>query len=131
MKHIFYFLLATLTLAGCMNSAENKNEDNEGASGKRNVSTRDRSITKANSYSGLFLDSASLGDFIAGNHVADSTANRMISFYTPRNYQYAWFTGDGFTEEAQSFWNLFDHYLTYSGDTSLANKPLEKQMNRL
>jgi murein L,D-transpeptidase YcbB/YkuD len=55
----------------------------------------------------------------------------MISFYNARNYQYAWFTSDGFTEEAQAFWNLFDHYHTYSGDTSITNKTLEKQMNRL
>jgi L,D-transpeptidase YcbB len=132
MKYTLYFLLVTLALAGCLNSAENKNEESEtGPNAPRNISSRDYSITKANSYSDLFLDSASLDDFIARHHVADSTANRMISFYNARNYQYAWFTSEGFTEEAQGFWNLFDHYLTYSGDTSLANKTLEKQMSRL
>jgi murein L,D-transpeptidase YcbB/YkuD len=132
MKYTLYFLLVTLALAGCLNSAENKNEESEtGPNAPRNISSRDYSITKANSYSDLFMDSASLDDFIARHHVPDSTASRMISFYNARNYQYAWFTSDGFTEEAQAFWNLFDHYLTYSGDTSLANKTLEKQMSRL
>src|SRR5690348_7713505 len=119
MKHLFYFLLVTLVLSGCLNSAENKTEEKEGGpNAPKNISSRDFSITKANSYSDLFLDSASLDDFIARHHVPDSVASRMISFYNTRNYQYAWFNSDGFTEEAQAFWNLFDHYLTTSGDTS-------------
>jgi len=131
MKHILYSFLATLVLSGCLNSADNQSEESGGSDKPRNISTRDRTITKANSYSDLFLDSLSLDDFIARHNVPDSLSNRMISFYNARNYQFAWFTTDGFTEEAQGFWNLFDHYLTYSGDTTLANKTLEKQMGHL
>lgn len=131
MKHIFYFLLVTLVLAGCLNSAENKTEENSSPEKNKSISSRNYSITKANSYSDLFFDSSSLDDFIARHHVPDTLANRMISFYNTRNYQYAWFNSDGFTEEAQAFWNLFDHYHTYSGDTSMVNKTLEKQMDRL
>jgi murein L,D-transpeptidase YcbB/YkuD len=133
MRYIFYLLLTTLILAGCGNNAEKNNKEDNAVepNAAKNISSRDYSITKANSYSDLFLDSASLDDFIARHHVADSVANRMISFYNTRNYQYAWFNSDGFTEEAQAFWNLFDHYLTTSGDTLLVNKTLEKQMNRL
>jgi murein L,D-transpeptidase YcbB/YkuD len=133
MKHIMYLILITSLLTGCLNSAEN--EEGGGSEGgtarPKNISSRDRSITKANSYSDLFFDSSLLGNYIARNKLSDSIANRMISFYNARNYQFAWFNSDGFTEEAQAFWNMFDHYLTYSGDTSLKNKPLEKQMNRL
>jgi murein L,D-transpeptidase YcbB/YkuD len=133
MKHIFYLLMGTVLLAGCLNNSENTNEgsDAEGGSAKKNISKRDITITKANSYSDLFFDSASLAEYLTSNQIPDSIGNRMISFYNARNYQFAWFTSDGFTEEAQAFWNLFDHYLTYSGDTTLKNKPLEKNMNRM
>jgi L,D-transpeptidase YcbB len=132
MKHIIYVSLITILLSGCLNNAGDHNEESGGeAAQPKNISSRDRSITKANSYSDLFFDSSLLRNYIARNKLSDSIANRMISFYNARNYQFAWFTSDGFTEEAQAFWNLFDHYLTYSGDTSLRNKPLEKQMNRL
>lgn len=136
MKHILYVLSLTLLLTGCLNSAEhNKSEatggTNESAAQPKNITSRDHSITKANSYSDLFFDTSLLRNYIAKNKLSDSITNRMVSFYNARNYQFAWFNSDGFTEEAQAFWNMFDHYLTYSGDTSLRNKPLEKQMNRL
>jgi L,D-transpeptidase YcbB len=132
MKYIFYLLLGTVLLAGCLNSGEHtEGEESEGPAQPKNISSRDNSISKTNSYSNLFFDSAALGDYLASNKVPDSISNRIISFYNARNYQFAWFTRDGFTEEAQGFWNLFDHYLTYSGDTTLKNKPLEKRMNRL
>lgn len=134
MKYIFYISLAAMLLAGCLNSADNENGEggeNGGKAKSKNISSRDHSITKENSYSDLFLDSAALVEYIARDKVPDSVARRMISFYNARNYQFAWFTSEGFTEEAQAFWNLFDHYVTYSGDTSLQNKPLEKRMNRL
>jgi murein L,D-transpeptidase YcbB/YkuD len=132
MKHIMYLSLIALLFTGCLNSAENEEGGESGGTAKpKNISSRDLSITKANSYSDLFFDSSLLVNYIARNKLPDSIANRMISFYNARNYQFAWFNSDGFTEEAQAFWNLFDHYLTYSGDTSLRNKPLEKQMNRL
>jgi murein L,D-transpeptidase YcbB/YkuD len=132
MKHILHLLLGTVLLAGCLNNNEEKKGEESGdPAQKKNISSRDHSITKTNSYSNLFFDSASLGDYLTSNKVPDSIGNRIVSFYNARNYQFAWFTRDGFTEDAQAFWNLFDHYLTYSGDTTLKNKPLEKRMNRL
>jgi len=134
MKYIFNIALAAMLMAGCLNSADNENDEGGESGAKvksKNISSRDYSVTKANSYSDLFLDSTALTDFIRRDKVPDSVARRMISFYNARNYQFAWFNSEGFTEEAQAFWNLFDHYLTYSGDTSSRNKPLEKQMNRL
>lgn len=131
MKHIFYLLMGTVLLAACGESEGTKSEENGDPAQKKNITKRDISITKTNSYSNLFFDSASLGDYLASNKVPDTIGNRIVSFYNARNYQYAWFTSDGFTEEAQAFWNQFDHYLTYSGDTTLKNKTLEKRMNRL
>jgi len=137
MRTISAFIVIITLFTACLNSAENKNEsssENEGgtaAARAKNISRRDYSITKENSYSDLFFDSTALEDFISRNHIADSIGNRMRSFYNTRNYQYAWFNSDGFTEEALSFWNLFDHYMSVNDDTTLANKALEKQMNHL
>lgn len=131
MKHILYLLLGAVLLAGCLNNEEGESEVSGDSIQKKNISTRDNSISKTNSYSDLFFDSASLGEYLASKKIPDSIGNRIVSFYNARNYQFAWFTSDGFTEEAQAFWNLFDHHLTYSGDTTLKNKPLEKRMNRL
>ena len=69
-------------------------------------------------------------NFITQNNIPDSVARRMRSFYNTRNYQYAWFSSNGLTEQALGFWNL-RNYATYSGDTSLKNKTLEKKMNAL
>jgi hypothetical protein len=55
----------------------------------------------------------------------------MRSFYNTRNYQFAWFSSDGVTEQGRSFWNLHEYYTTYSGDTSLMIKSLKKRMNYL
>jgi murein L,D-transpeptidase YcbB/YkuD len=132
MKHLFYLVLISWLISGCLNGSDKKNNENSAAAAtSKNISSRDYSITKTNSYSDLFFDSAALDDYLARHHVTDSIANRMRSFYNARNYQYAWFTSEGFTEEALAFWNMFDHYLTYSSDTALANKTLEKQMDRL
>ena len=45
--------------------------------------------------------------------IADSIADRIRSFYNTRNYQYAWFSSDGLTEQARAFWNLHDYVTTY------------------
>jgi murein L,D-transpeptidase YcbB/YkuD len=131
MKYIFYPVLILL-LAACngSGSGEGAEGDNNSSSAKKNISKRDYSITAANAYSDLFFDSTAMESFLTDQKVPDSLGNRIRSFYNARNYQYAWFNKEGFTEQALAFWNLFDHYTTYSNDTILANKNLEKQMNR-
>jgi L,D-transpeptidase YcbB len=68
---------------------------------------RDESITEANAYSDLFLDSNAVESFIQKEKLPDSTANAMRSFYRVRNYQYAWFTSGGPTEQARGLWSLY------------------------
>jgi murein L,D-transpeptidase YcbB/YkuD len=131
MRTISAFILILTLFTACINSADNETDEQGNPRPPKNISSRDYGITKENSYSDLFFDSSALEDFIARYHLPDSISNRMRSFYNTRNYQYAWFTREGFTEEARGFWNLFDHHITYSEDTSLENKTLEKQMNRL
>ena len=67
---------------------------------------RDESITAANAYSDLFLDSNAVENFIRQEQLADSTAHSLRNFYRVRNYQYAWFTSDGPTEQARGLWSL-------------------------
>jgi murein L,D-transpeptidase YcbB/YkuD len=122
-----------LALAACNNNTKGEEGENNSdkPNSKNNISARDYSITSANSYSDLFFDSTSMQNFIASNKVPDSLSNRLLSFYNTRNYQYAWFTSKGFTEQALAFWNLLDHHITYAEDTAMTSKPLKKKINYL
>ncbi|MES1161420.1 MAG: hypothetical protein ABUM51_11720, partial [Bacteroidota bacterium] len=67
---------------------------------------RDTSITLANAFTHLLLDSTTVQRFIA-DRVNDSlTASSLISFYNSRNYQYAWFNEEGMTEQADALLSL-------------------------
>src|SRR4029078_1342941 len=132
MKKIFNSCLLLCSLFVACNTQTSNSETSEEIASEqtKNVSSRNVSITPANSYSDLFLDSAKMESFITKNNVPDSLARRMRSFYNTRNYQYAWFSSNGLTEQALGFWNL-RNYASYSGDTSGRNKTLEKKMNAL
>lgn len=97
----------------------------------KKVSKRDYSITPGMSYSTLFMDSTSMEKYIAANKLSDGHARRMRSFYNTRNYQFAWFSGDGLTEQARGFWNLHDYVTTYDADTSLKDPKLQDTMDDL
>jgi murein L,D-transpeptidase YcbB/YkuD len=90
------------------------------------VAPRDKSITTANAYTQLFLDSAAMEKFIVTNALNDSLANRMRSFYNSRNYEYGWFFKDGVAEYASTFWEMQKDYISYSGDSTLYNPQLSQ-----
>lgn len=69
--------------------------------------------------------------YIGQRKLADTIARRVRSFYNSRNYQFAWFTSNGLTEQARGFWNLHDYVTAYGNDTTLKDKELQKQMDRL
>ena len=98
---------------------------------EKNISKIDVSITPSNSYSDLFLDTTTLENFIKQNKIPDSIGRRIESFYNTRNYQFAWFSKDGLTEQARGFWNLHDYVSTYEDDSALKDKKLQKKMDRL
>ena len=135
MKKIFIYALLLSITASCQNHQQQDDTTDEEKTGRteleKKISKRDYSITHANSYSDLFLDSTALESFITTKNVNDTISRRMRSFYNTRNYQFAWFSSDGVTEEGRSFWNLHEYYTTYSGDTSLNDKNLKKRMNYL
>jgi murein L,D-transpeptidase YcbB/YkuD len=121
MKKFITFLLFAITILFSCNS-DKKNEKKE-----KKISKRDYSINKENAYNDIFLDSTDLVKYIAKNALPDSISRRMISFYNTRNYEFAWFSSDGLSEQAMGFSSL----LNFTGDTSANQKKLEKKMDAL
>ncbi len=142
-KTLASLLLICIFFIGC-NSQQTSQTDktdkseNSGNSGKagnqpekqKKISKRDYSITKTNSYNDIFFDSLVLENFIAERKIPDSLSRRMRSFYNARNYQFAWLSSNGLSEQALAFWNLHN-YDTYEGDTSLKDKILQRKMDDL
>lgn len=132
MKNIFlYVTLVCSMFAACQNGGSHNSTDENTAEAKKNVSKRDYSINKSNSYSDLFFDSTAMEKYIASKKLPDSIARRIRSFYNTRNYQFAWFSSDGLNEQTNAFWNLHDYVTTYDNDTSLKDKKLQKRMDAL
>lgn len=123
--------LVCLSLTRCNSSEDPENQEAREEKLKKNISKRDYSITKTVSYSNLFLDSNAVENYIDRNKVPDSISRRVRSFYNSRNYQFAWFSSEGLTEQAFGFWNLLDHYTTYSEDTTLSDKSLKRKIDNL
>lgn len=118
-------LIACDNLAGTLGST--------GSDSAKSVTTapiRDVSISNANSYSNLFLDSNSLENFIISQKINDSIATGLRNFYNVRNFQFAWFSSDGLTEQGRGFWSLYD-YKNDHGDSIKENKSLATKMDTL
>jgi murein L,D-transpeptidase YcbB/YkuD len=122
-----YVLLVSLVIfiVACNNN--NKNFGNKNSKKENKITSRDYSITKENAYNDLFLDSSNVENFIAKNNIPDSLARLMRSFYNARNYQFAWFSSGGLTEQAFGFWSLKN----YEGDTSKSLKRMKDRMDDL
>jgi murein L,D-transpeptidase YcbB/YkuD len=132
MKNIFFYpILISCLVAACQNGGAHNDTDNNTAEAKKNISKRDYSINKSNSYSDLFLDSIAMEKYIVSKKFSDSLARRMRSFYNTRNYQFAWFSSNGLNEQTYAFWNLHDYVTTYDNDTTLRDKKLQKKMDAL
>ena len=119
-KNIIVFIAISVLMAACTQNKSSKKES-------KKMSSRDRSITKANAYNDLFIDSLDVEKYISSNAIPDSIARRIISFYNTRNYEYAWFSSDGLSEQAMGFSSL----LNFTGDTSARQNKLHKIMDNL
>jgi murein L,D-transpeptidase YcbB/YkuD len=126
-------LICSLLIA-CNNNGQSINGSGSGGESnseqEKKITKRDYTITRENAYNDIFLDSTSLEKFIANKKLPDSLSRRMRSFYNARNYQFAWFTSNGLTEQGLTFWNIHS-YETTTGDTSLMDKTLEAKMKTL
>lgn len=131
-KQLLFLGVFCCLLLSCHNSNNAEQNNNLTVSSEKNskkISTRNTGINKNNSYSDLFFDSTYMENYITQNAIPDSVAQRLRSFYNTRNYQFAWFTSTGLTEQALGFWNL-RNYISYGGDT-IKNKKLKQTMNAL
>lgn len=130
--HIVPVMIATLLLLSCNNGGS---QDATGSGGKaekeKKITARDYSITPAIAYNDMFLDSIAMEKFISEKQLDDSISRRIRSFYNARNYQYAWFSSTGLSEQARLFWNQHDYATTYAADSALQNKALQKKMDAL
>src|ERR1044072_3227516 len=93
------------------------------ASGKP---VRNLAINKTNSYSTLFTDSATVESFIKEQKLNDSISDGMRLFYNARNFQFAWFSGDGLTEQTFTFRSLYDYH-----NAENKKKPLDARLDNL
>jgi L,D-transpeptidase YcbB len=130
MKYLFIYLGFIFILTSCDGESVFSTKA-EKAESEKKISKRDVSITSANSYSDLFFDSSAVEKYIADNQLNDSVTRRMRSFYNARNYQFAWFTSNGLTEQARGFWNLHDYVSNYNNDSIFNDKKLQNTMERL
>lgn len=128
---IIYSVFICSFFIACNAQESSTSTDENNAKAEKKISKRDWSITKANAYNDLFLDSNTVESFLVQNKVPDSLARRIRSFYNARNYQFAWFSSKGLTEQARGFWNLHDYHTTYNHDSLLHDKTLQKRMDNL
>ncbi|WP_160713989.1 L,D-transpeptidase family protein [Chitinophaga solisilvae] len=123
MKLILIFSLITAVVAGCHSPAAPAEATRMYTD---SITPRNISITSSGSYNDLFLDSNAVTRFITAQHLDDTVANRLISFYNARNYEFAWLDSTGLTEEAAAFRSLY----SYLKD-SVHNRELDTRMNAL
>ena len=118
-KTLLYLTIALLSLNACKNKKERK------------ISSIDKTITVANAYNSFFLDSTVLENFIVAENLQPEIADKVRNFYYSRNFEFAWLSEDGLTEQARGFWNLHSYYTNYNlTDSSLNDKDLTKKMNK-
>jgi murein L,D-transpeptidase YcbB/YkuD len=130
--HTLVTAIAVLFFLSCNDSGSQKaDSDSPNAEKEKKITARDLSITPAVAYNDLFLDSTAMESYISKHQLNDSIGRRMRSFYNARNYQYAWFSTKGLTEQALLFWSQHDYATTYGDDSTLKNRELQKKMDAL
>ncbi len=123
---LFFVLFISCNSNGSANSTK---EEEETQKDEKKITKRDFRITPSNAYNNLFFDSAVLVKFFTDNKIENKIIRRMTSFYNARNYQLAWFTNDGLTEQARGFWNMHNYQTTYANDSALKDKSLQTKMD--
>ena len=130
MKQMMIAIAAACLLSSCTQVAGwfGSNDDSTNTASDSSAYAawaRDESITEANAYSDLFLDSAAIENYVQKEKLSDSAAKALRNFYLLRNYQYAWFTSSGLTEQARGVWNL------YAEDSAHTDKKLKEHVDSL
>ena len=132
MKNLLILLsLASLSCQNLEGYFKNT-KDHEARVAEGEPAVRDQSITPATSYSDLFLDSAAVESYIQRQGFAAADAQQIRNFYNQRNYQFAWFASDGFTEQGRGLWNMYTvSDSTDENDKQKATKKLQARVDSL
>lgn len=138
-RKILYPAMLMLAAASCKEPAkkeppqtipetENVDAPEEKTGKDKKITDRDYSITREDAYNDIFLDSMAMERYIENRQLGDKKiANRIRSFYNARNYQYAWFSSGGLTEQARFFWNQYDYAVSQLKDSAIANNTFYKK----
>ena len=125
---ITHYLATAIILFSCNTKDSSTTDGSSSGTDTRYVNQTDTvyivpntEITPANAYSDFFLDSNAVEQYISSNNLTADDARSFKSFYNYRNMQFAWFTSQGFTEQAKGFWNLQDQ-LGSKADKALRNR---------
>ncbi len=121
--------LLIVAMLSCKTKKTESQSSEDDSKKEKKISKRDYSINSNTAYNDLFFDSMLLVKFISQPDMEPKIARRMIGFYNVRNYQFAWFTKNGLTEQARGFWNMHNYQTNYRNDTALVNKTLQKSMD--
>jgi len=111
--------LLLLFLFACNNQSQQKKEV-----------AIDKSITPANAFNNLFLDSNKINNFLANDSGYSSFAEQYNNFYKGRNFEYAWFDKSGLSEQAMNFVSLLSSTIADLNDSSLYNKKMMNLYNK-
>ena len=134
MKNNWLVAILGLGLCSCQGMFKNEassNAEDSTAGRSISVAARDMSINAQNAYNDLFLDSAAVEAYIQKGKLSDSTARGMRNFYNTRNFQYAWLSKTGLTEQGRGFWNLYDYNREGKEQAPINNDSLMQRMDTL
>ncbi|HET7899492.1 MAG TPA: hypothetical protein VFL47_17515, partial [Flavisolibacter sp.] len=123
LKGIFLFVLTGMMACG--------RAENHVAHPTKTGGEKFESIAHNEAFSEISLDSADVEKFIRSHHFSDKRAVQLRQFYRSRDYQFAWFNGDGLAQQGRAFWNLHNQYLNVTRDSSFFNRKLHRQMQAL
>ena len=134
MKNNWLVAILGLGLCSCQGMFKNEassNAEDSTAGRSISVAARDMSINAQNAYNDLFLDSAAVEAYIQKGKLSDSTARGMRNFYNTRNFQFAWLSKTGLTEQGRGFWNLYDYNREGKEQAPINNDSLMQRMDTL
>jgi hypothetical protein len=121
-KSLIVIFFSGLVVSSCTEKAKRKNI---GIPVKKAVALPPFDTSKA--YSNLFLEPSRLDSFIARQQLEGGLGDQLRALYQDRHYQFAWFTTDGLTEQAFSFYSLYN----YSKDSTEHRKWLDRRLDQV
>jgi L,D-transpeptidase YcbB len=132
-KYFIPILISCTFFIACNNSPEKENNTTETgtAADIKKITKRDYTITASNAYNNVFFDSTAMEAFMKEKKMEANEARRLRSFYNARNYQFAWFTPTGVTEQTRLFWNQYEQAVDEGKDSTLIDKTFAKKINSI